>query len=75
MSIKNVKKQPGPVGAGLVPVQSGQGRSVSVVAGLGRSGPVSVGAGDGTDSPRCRSVPEPLTGRKKRCKFDSNLKV
>jgi hypothetical protein len=51
MSIKNVIKQPGPVDAGLVPVQSGQGRSVPVGAG----------------AVRCRPVPVPLTDRKKRC--------
>jgi hypothetical protein len=33
MSIKYVLKQPGPVGAGLLPVQSGQGWSASVGAG------------------------------------------
>jgi hypothetical protein len=40
--IKNVIKQPGPIGAGLVTVHSGQGLSVpvSVGAGLGRSVPV-----------------------------------
>jgi hypothetical protein len=49
MSTKNVIKQPGPVGAGLVPVQSVQGRSVPVGTGLGRSVPV-----------RCRLVPVPV---------------
>ena len=57
--IKNIIKQPGPVGAGLVPVQSGQGRSVPVGAGAGwcRSVPVGAGAGAGTGIPRCRPVP------------------
>jgi hypothetical protein len=43
--IKNVIKQPGPIGTSLVPVQSGQGWSVSG------------GAGASTGSPRCRPVP------------------
>ena len=44
MSIKNGIKQPGPVGVGLVPVQSDQGRS----------GPVGAGAGAGWCGRRCR---------------------
>jgi hypothetical protein len=51
--IKYVIKQPGPVGAGLVLVQSGQGRSVPIGAAAGW----------------CRSGPVPLTDRKKRCKI------
>jgi hypothetical protein len=46
MSIENVIKQPGPVGAGLAPIQSGQGRSVPVGAGAGWC--------------RCRLVPVPV---------------
>jgi hypothetical protein len=48
--IKYAIKQPGTVGAGLVPIQSGQGRSLPVGVGWGRLGPV--GAGADTRSPR-----------------------
>jgi hypothetical protein len=68
--IKNIIKQPGPVGAGLVPVLC---RSSPVRAGLCRLMPVPVGtgAGVGTGTPRCQPVPIPVTDRKKRCRFAS----
>ena len=64
--IKNVIKQPGPVGAGLVPVQSGQGRSVPVGAGAGwcRSVPVWAGLGRLVPVP----VPVPLVAGAVRCR-------